>query len=107
MYQPQMDGSPLLMEGITIPYVEVLWLNLQTNGHVFEGRVLQLLTRSSGIRELKLSFQDRDEVIIPFVICYYSTLQHPVATVLNNRSYTWSVKLGNLYSFVIYFGTIT
>ena len=73
MNQRWMNGSPLLMEDITIPYVNVLWLYLETNDHVFEGRVLQLLTKSPRIRVLNLSFQARDEVIIPFVIHYYST----------------------------------
>ena len=73
MNQRWMNGSPLLMEDITIPYVNVLWLYLETNSHVFEGRVLQLLTKSPRIRVLNLSFQARDEVIIPFVIHYYST----------------------------------
>ena len=68
------NGSLLLMEDITIPYVNTLWLYLETNGHVFDGRVLQLLTKCSGIRELNVSFQLRDEVIIPFVIYYNSTL---------------------------------
>jgi hypothetical protein len=95
------------MEGIIIPYVKVLWLYLETNGHVYEGRVLQLLTKCSGITELNLSFQVRDEVTIPFVIYYYSTFQHPLATVLNDGSYTWAVKLGNVYTFVIYLGTRT
>ena len=63
MNQLLMDESLLLMEDITIPYVNVLWLYLETNGHVFEGRILQLLTACSGIRELNLSFQVRDEVI--------------------------------------------
>jgi hypothetical protein len=102
-----MNGLPLLMEDITIPCVNVLWLYLETNDHVFEGRVLQLLTKS-GIRELHLYFQVQDEVIIPFVILYYSsTFQHPLATVLKNGNYTWAVKLGNVYTFVTYFGTRT
>ncbi|XP_071684628.1 uncharacterized protein [Lolium perenne] len=64
----------LLMEDITIPCVNVLWLHLETNDHVFEGRVLQLLTKS-GIRELHLYFQVRDEVqdfYSPDCICHKS-----------------------------------
>lgn len=71
--KPLMNGSPLLMEGIIIPYVKVLWLYLETNGHVYEGRVLQLLTKCSGITELNLSFQVRDEVqdfCLPDCICH-------------------------------------
>lgn len=68
-----MDESLLLMEDITIPCVDVLLLYLETNGHVFEGRVMQLLTNCSGIRELNLSFEDRDEVqhlCLPDCICH-------------------------------------
>lgn len=83
----RMNGSLLSLEDITIPSVNTLRIYLETNDHVFEGRVLQLLAKCAGIRELNLSFQSRDEVIISFVIYYYSTFSASSGySVLNNGS---------------------
>lgn len=72
MNQPRMDSSLLLMEDIVIPNVDILGLSLETNEHAFERSVLRLLTKCHGITELGLSFQIRDEVIIPSVVYWYS-----------------------------------
>lgn len=60
------NESLLSMEDITIPHVNTLSLYLETNKHYFEGRVLQLLERCPGIRELNLSFQSRHETMFAF-----------------------------------------
>jgi hypothetical protein len=80
MNQLQENGSLLSVENITIPSLNTLSLYLETNGHYFEGQVLQLLAKCSGIRELNLSFKSR-KVIIPFVIYNHSTFSVSSATV--------------------------
>lgn len=74
----QENGSLLSVENITIPSLNTLSLYLETNGHYFEGQVLQLLAKCSGIRELNLSFKSRkhlfklwvQESCLPGCICH-------------------------------------